>query len=139
MEPKFEGSEVGAMFHMLSKIWKNPIIVTILFAEVFESVLSSGVSAFGLKYLEIEFYLTPIEAGLFSGICSVVGAVLGTQFYIFLSNELIFILKLGCGKLEKNVETHIKMVSDRFLGFIIISNNCFPILPFSGQTTLINF
>mgnify|MGYP000608469782 CR=1 FL=1 len=58
-------------------IWMNPVIVTTIFVEVFESITGAGTLAFGLKYLEQQFYLTPVQAGVFSGLAAVSAAIIG--------------------------------------------------------------
>ena len=56
------------LFRNQIQIWTNPIFVTILFAEVGETILGTGTAAFGIKFLQEVFWLSPIAAGIFSGL-----------------------------------------------------------------------
>ena len=69
MEKEGEDIEESAdnFFRNLIQIWKNPIFVTILFAEIGETILGTGTAAFGIKFLQEVFWLSPIAAGIFSG------------------------------------------------------------------------
>ena len=55
-------------FRNIIQIWTNPIFVTILIAEVGETILGTGTAAFGIKFLQEVFWLSPIAAGIFSGL-----------------------------------------------------------------------
>ena len=70
-EDKKEAEEVvesaDNFFRNMVQIWTNPIFVTILIAEVGETILGTGTAAFGIKFLQEVFWLSPIAAGIFSG------------------------------------------------------------------------
>ena len=72
-----ETTELKKLFLLEKDIWTNPVIISILCAEVLESIQASGTESFGLKNIEEQFYLSPAEAGIFSSISGTVGAVLG--------------------------------------------------------------
>jgi len=70
-------SETTQLLTMMKTLWTNPIIVAIIFVQIFEAVLESGISAFGLKYVEQQYYLTATEAGVFAAVCMIIAAVIG--------------------------------------------------------------
>ena len=67
MEEEDVEESADNFFRNLFQIWTNPIFVTILFAEIGETILGTGTAAFGIKFLQEVFWLSPIAAGIFSG------------------------------------------------------------------------
>ena len=67
MEKEDVEESADNFFRNLIQIWTNPIFVTILFAEIGETILGTGTAAFGIKFLQEVFWLSPIAAGIFSG------------------------------------------------------------------------
>lgn len=84
-------TEICKFVKMTKTIWTNPIIVAIIFAQIFETILESGISAFGLKYVEQQYYLTPMDAGVFAAVCMVIAAVVG----IVLNGLIIKFVKMN--------------------------------------------
>ena len=62
------GNDFKSFYEAEKFFWTDPVIVAQFFCEVFESLIAAGLFAFGLKFMEQMFYLTPSQAGVITGI-----------------------------------------------------------------------
>ena len=60
-------NDLKAFYEAEKFFWTDPVIIAQIFCEVFESIIAAGLFAFGLKFMEQMFYLTPSQAGVISG------------------------------------------------------------------------
>ncbi|XP_028642877.1 solute carrier organic anion transporter family member 6A1-like [Grammomys surdaster] len=86
------GSHFQDLFHALSCLLRNPLLMCYSMCKATESLASIGASEFLPKYLENQFLLTPSRATLLTGIILVPAAAIGN----FLGGFIVSKLKLSC-------------------------------------------
>ena len=64
----FKSSNWQAFYKSEKFFWTDPVIVAQIACEVFEAMVAAGLLAFGIKFMEQMFHLTPSQAGFIAGI-----------------------------------------------------------------------